>query len=248
MREQEPDSRSRLTGLSSAAMAPTRRPLITERDVRRAAREGKRSLDARGASITPSAVDVARELGVELAAAAVRPTLPAPPGLAGAPDAAVLGPARVCLGADHGGVHLKDAILAALRAEGRTVEDVGTFGTDAVDYPDFALAVARSVVEGRADVGIMIDGAGIGSCMAANKLPGIRAAHCHDITTAVNAREHNNANVLTLGGSLIGTRLGLDVVAAFLRTPFAGGRHERRVAKIDALDAPRRPPEPPPGS
>jgi ribose 5-phosphate isomerase B len=89
-------------------------------------------------------------------------------------------------------------------------------------------------------VGIMIDGAGIGSCMAANKVPGVRAAMCHDVTTANNAREHNNANLLTLGGSLLGTRLALEIVDTFLRTPFAGGRHEARVGKIDALDAARR--------
>jgi len=146
----------------------------------------------------------------------------------------------VVVGADHGGVGMKDAVLGALRARGHAVEDVGTFGTDAVDYPDFALAVARAVASGRADVGIMVDGAGIGSCMVANKVPGVRAAMCHDVTTATNAREHNNANVLTLGGTLLGPRLALEVVQAFLDTTFAGGRHERRVQKIDALDAPGR--------
>jgi ribose 5-phosphate isomerase B len=134
---------------------------------------------------------------------------------------------------------MKDAVLAALRERGHAVEDVGTFGPEAVDYPDYALAVARAVADGRADVGIMIDGAGIGSCMAANKVPGVRAAMCHDVTTANNAREHNNANLLTLGGSLLGARLALEIVDTFLRTPFAGGRHEARVGKIDALDAAR---------
>jgi ribose 5-phosphate isomerase B len=132
---------------------------------------------------------------------------------------------------------MKDAILAALREKGHAVQDLGTFGTDAVDYPDFAVAVARAVAEGRADLGIMIDGAGIGSCMAANKVAGVRAAMCHDVTTAANAREHNDANLLTLGGTLLGTRLALEIVGTFLSTPFGGGRHERRVAKIRALDA-----------
>jgi ribose 5-phosphate isomerase B len=227
-------------------MATLRRPLITELDVRRAARRGERTLDAHGASVTPSAFDAARQLNVELRGAASQATAPArkvrpsPSPSVPAPVAKIEGKARVIVGADHGGVGMKDAILATLRTAGHEVEDVGTFGSDAVDYPDFARAVAEGVASGRASVGIMVDGAGIGSCMVANKVPGVRAAMCHDLTTATNAREHNNANVLTLGGTLLGTRLALEVVHAFLRTPFAGGRHEPRVAKIDALDVPRR--------
>jgi ribose 5-phosphate isomerase B len=159
---------------------------------------------------------------------------------ADSPSAHHPSPARtIALGADHGGVALKDAIATHLRELGCTVTDLGTAGDAAVDYPDFAVAVAREVARGRADLGIMVDGAGIGSAMAANKVRGIRAAGCHDVTTAQNAREHNNANVLTLGGGLLGTRLALAVVDAFLATPFAGGRHAPRVAKIDALDAER---------
>jgi ribose 5-phosphate isomerase B len=105
-----------------------------------------------------------------------------------------------------------------------------------VDYPDFAVAVARAVAGGSARFGIVVDGAGIGSCMAANKVPGVRAALCYDLTTAQNAREHNDANVLTLGGTLLGTRLALEIVRAFLATPFGGGRHAPRVAKINRLD------------
>ena len=229
-------------------MATTRRPLITERDVRAAARAGQQSLDVRGATVTPSAADAARLLHVSLqglpgpkVGAASRPPAnrdgkhvsPAPAGAT--PHAA---PAkRIVLGADHGGVAMKDAVLAALRDGGHMVEDVGTFGSDAVDYPDFAVAVARAVATGRAELGIMIDGAGIGSCMVANKVPGIRAALCHDVTTAANAREHNDANVLTLGGTLIGSRLALEIVRVFLGTAFGGGRHAGRVAKIRALDA-----------
>ncbi len=130
---------------------------------------------------------------------------------------------------------MKDAVIAHLRKAGKTVSDVGTWSTDAVDYPDFAATVARTVGEGRASLGIMIDGAGIGSCMACNKVPGVRAAMCYDITTARNAREHNNANVLTLGGTLLGQRLALEIIDAFLATPFGGGRHQPRVDKIDAL-------------
>ena len=149
------------------------------------------------------------------------------------------GKAHIVLGADHGGVAMKDAILAALRSRGHVVDDVGAFGSEAVDYPDYAIAVAERVASGRAALGIMIDGAGIGSCMAANKVAGVRAAMCYDVTTAGNAREHNNANVLTLGGTLVGQRLALEIVSAFVATEFAGGRHAGRVAKIDALDAVR---------
>jgi RpiB/LacA/LacB family sugar-phosphate isomerase len=131
---------------------------------------------------------------------------------------------------------MKDIIAARLRELGHDVTDVGTSGTEPVDYPDFASAVARRVADGKADFGIMIDGAGIGSCMAANKVPGVRAAMCYDVTTAINAREHNDARVLTLGGGLIGMRLALAIAETFLATSFAGGRHAARVAKIDKLD------------
>ena len=143
---------------------------------------------------------------------------------------------RIAIGADHGGVALKDAIATRLKELGHAVVDHGTNGTEAVDYPDFALLVARSVAAAAAEIGIMVDGAGIGSCMVANKVPGVRAAMCYDVTTAANAREHNNANMLTLGGGLIGPRLALAIVDTFLGTPFAGGRHTKRVEKIDALD------------
>jgi ribose 5-phosphate isomerase B len=146
---------------------------------------------------------------------------------------------RIAVGADHGGVALKDAVSKRLTELGHTVRDLGTSGTEAVDYPDFAIAVARAVASREANLGIMIDGAGIGSAMAANKVAGARAALCYDVTTATNAREHNNANVLTLGGGLIGTRLALNIVETFIATPFAGGRHQTRVGKIDALDEAR---------
>ncbi len=105
-----------------------------------------------------------------------------------------------------------------------------------MDYPDFAYAVAQLVSEGRAWRGIMVDGAGIGSCMAANKVPGVRAAMCYDHATAVNSREHNNANVLTLGGVLVGSNLARQIVKTWLETKFGGGRHGRRVDKIMAIE------------
>jgi ribose 5-phosphate isomerase B len=131
---------------------------------------------------------------------------------------------------------MKEALKKTLAELGAEVMDVGAYSTDAVDYPDFAVAVARLVADGKAWRGIMVDGAGIGSCMAANKVPGVRAAMCYDITTASNAREHNDANVLTLGGTLIGQRLAADIVKTFLSTQFGGGRHQGRVDKINALD------------
>ena len=224
--------------------------VVTERDVRRAARDGAREIDIAGAVVTPSARDVAAREGVTLKGARAgekssertsqvtrRRSSPAPAvETTTAPKATGL---AIAVGADHGGVGLRDAITARLRELGHAITDHGTTGTAAVDYPDYAVAVARAVATGAAQIGIMVDGAGIGSCMAANKVPGVRAAMCYDVTTAQNAREHNNANVLTLGGGLIGSRLALAIVETFLATGFGGGRHAGRVAKIDALDAPR---------
>ena len=169
---------------------------------------------------------------------------PTPASLPPAPAPKATGPARtekgitVALGADHGGVSMKTVIADRLRELGHGVLDFGTVTKDPVDYPDFAVAVARAVADGRAAMGVMIDGAGIGSCMAANKVRGVRAAMCYDVTTATNAREHNNANLLTLGAGLIGPRLATVILDTFLATPFAGGRHKSRVDKIDALDRP----------
>ena len=229
--------------------------LVTEREIRRAAREGKKSLEVAGAVVTPAARDLAGSLGVTLigdarsgrgerqarGAPPKRESTPAPsaPSHHSPAPATAASPAAkptIALGADHGGVAMKAAIAEHLRAAGFPVTDLGTNTTDPVDYPDFAVAVARAVASKKAAFGIMVDGAGIGSCMAANKVAGVRAAMCYDVTTASNAREHNGANVLTLGGGLLGTRLALAVVDTFLSTPFAGGRHAKRVEKIDALD------------
>lgn len=203
--------------------------------MRRAAQSGATTLDATDAVVTPSARDAARSLRVELVKKADAGASPGfGPSTAGSPAATSL---IVAIGADHGGVGLKDVVGGRLREMGHTVKDLGTTGTSPVDYPDFAAAVAREVASGGAQLGIMVDGAGIGSCIAANKIRGVRAAMCYDITTAANAREHNNANVLTLGGGLIGPRLAIAIVETFIATPFAGGRHGPRVAKIDALDS-----------
>jgi ribose 5-phosphate isomerase B len=143
----------------------------------------------------------------------------------------------VAIGADHGGYALKEMLKALLQPE-YTVIDCGTNGPASVDYPDFALVVAQLVSSGRAWRGIMIDGAGIGSCMVANKVPGVRAAMCYDQATAVNSREHNDANLLTLGAGLIGNNLAKQIVETWLSTPFGGGRHAKRVDKI--MDIERR--------
>lgn len=144
----------------------------------------------------------------------------------------------VAIGADHGGYALKEQLKKMLETaeSGYTLVDCGTHNTNAVDYPDFAYAVARLVAEGKATCGIIIDGAGIGSCMVANKVPGVRAAMCYDQATAVNSREHNNANVLTLGAGLIGPNLAQQIVKTWLSTEFAGGRHTKRVDKIDQIE------------
>jgi ribose 5-phosphate isomerase B len=138
----------------------------------------------------------------------------------------------VAIGADHGGFKLKESLKSYLGELGHQVIDCGTSSTEAVDYPDFALAVAELVSQGRSWRGILVDGAGIGSCMAANKVPGVRAAMCYDQSTALNSREHNDANVLTLGAGLIGETLARQIVKTWLETPFGGGRHARRVDKI----------------
>ena len=139
-------------------------------------------------------------------------------------------PKRIAIGADHGGLDLKTVLTAHLKKAGHQVEDVGTLSNEAVDYPVFARLVAESVAQGRADVGIMIDGAGIGSCMAANKVPGVRAALAYDLSSARNSREHNDANVLTLGAGLIGAGLARQIVDLWLATECTEPRHLNRVA------------------
>lgn len=146
------------------------------------------------------------------------------------------GTRTVALGADHGGFELKENLKKYVEELGYTVVDCGTHDKSAVDYPDFAHAVARLVCDGKAWRGIMIDGAGIGSCMVANKVPGVRAAMCYDHATAVNSREHNNANMLTLGAGLIGVNLARQIVKTWLETDFGGGRHQARVDKIDGVE------------
>ena len=142
----------------------------------------------------------------------------------------------VVIGADHGGFEAKEIIKTYLQTLGYRVTDVGTHSKESVDYPDFAVAVARNVASGASERGIMIDGAGIGSAMVCNKVRGIRAAMCYDLRTTVNSREHNNANVLTLGGPLHVAAELCEMVKLWLETRFAGGRHWPRINKMMAVE------------
>ena len=141
----------------------------------------------------------------------------------------------VAVGADHGGFPLKEEIKALLTRLGYRFNDLGTFSTEPVDYPDIALAVARAVEAGEAGLGILVDGAGIGSAMAANKVPGVRAAVCVDEAAARNAREHNDANVLALGAKFV-DHVHARIVETFLTARCTEERHARRVEKIKAIE------------
>jgi ribose 5-phosphate isomerase B len=143
---------------------------------------------------------------------------------------------RVAIGSDHGAYDEKMTIKRYLQTIGYVVNDVGCHSKDSVDYPDVAAAVCRKVVSGDCERGIMLDGAGIGSSMACNKVRGIRAALCYDLRTVVNSREHNNANVMTLGGPLHDAGQLCEMVRVWLQTRFPGGRHLARVNKIMALE------------
>jgi ribose 5-phosphate isomerase B len=143
---------------------------------------------------------------------------------------------RIAIGADHGGFALKQHLIGVLQRLGHAVDDRGTHSDAATDYPPICADVAREVTAGRADRGIVIGGSGQGEQMAANKVPGTRAALCNDLYTARMSREHNDANVLALGGRIIADALAEEIVAVWLATPFAGGRHQRRVDQIAALE------------
>jgi ribose 5-phosphate isomerase B len=144
----------------------------------------------------------------------------------------------VVFGSDHGGFQLKESLKKHAESLGYLVMDVGTHSEDPCDYPDFAYSVAVAVAENRAWRGVMIDGAGIGSCVVANKVRGVRAACCHNEFVARNAREHNDTNVLTLGSRVVGSEVCKEVMRVWLETVFAGGRHKQRVDKI--MDVERR--------
>jgi ribose 5-phosphate isomerase B len=218
--------RRQVGGSADGAPAPelvdeSVKTVITEADVRDLA-AGAALLVRQEAILTPAAQDLIRERGIEVRRRAAR----------------VGSGARriVAVASDHGGFTMKERLKRHLDQLGHVPRDFGTFSDEAVDYPDYAHAVAKAVADGACDLGIVIDGAGIGSCMTANKVPGVRAAMCYDAATARNSREHNYANVLTLGGKMISDDAMREIVAVWLATPEGEDRHGRRVAKIMAVE------------
>jgi ribose 5-phosphate isomerase B len=195
--------------------------VITEDDVR-GLTAGARLRIADGARLTPLAADIVKDRKIELVRRSSR---------RGSGERK-----SVAVGSDHGGFEMKEDLKAFLEELGHRVRDYGTNSKDAVDYPDYAHAVARAVADHSADVGIVIDGAGVGSAMTANKVPGVRAAACYSVAVAKNSREHNDANVLTLGSGTIDKALMRDIVRAWLATEIKEDRHKKRVAKIDAIE------------
>lgn len=143
---------------------------------------------------------------------------------------------KIALACDHGGLNLKNAVIEYLKANGYEYEDFGTHTTDSCDYPDYALPAAEAVASGKCDKGILICSTGIGVSIVANKVNGIRCAHCHDVYCAKFTRLHNNANMLAMGEKVVGVGYAMQIVEAFLTTEFEGGRHERRVAKIADIE------------
>jgi ribose 5-phosphate isomerase B len=203
--------------------------IITETDARMLDVGATVELSA-GGIVTPLAKDTLRERRVT-----VIPAGSADPSLA-ADLAPVSDVKRVCIGSDHSGVSLKRALVAHLRGRGIAVTDVGTDTTDPVDYPDTASAVARAVSTREADAGIAIDGAGLGSAIAANKVRGVRAAMCTNETLARYSREHNGANVLALGATLLPQDAAIRIVDVWLSTPMREARYVRRLVKIRRLE------------
>lgn len=210
-------------------MAVLKFGIITEADARGLEPGSTVELE-KGGHVTPLAQDTLRERRITVVpAGAVDPAIPG--------DLAPVSPVRrVVIGSDHTGVALKAALIAHLRPKGIDVNDVGTDGPAAVDYPDIAAAVAKTVVRRGADAGIVIDGAGLGSTIAANKIRGARAAMCTNVTLARYAREHNGANVLALGSTLVSVDEAKAIVDMFLSTPTSEPRYLRRLMKVRRLE------------
>ena len=195
--------------------------LITEDDLR-GLPPGSRVRVAENVKFTPLASDIVGDLQLEL--------------IRKQPRKASVKVRSVAIGADHGGFKMKEQLKSFLTDFGLNVRDFGTDSEDAVDYPDFAHAVAKSVSGRQVDVGIIIDGAGIGSAMTANKVPNVRAAQCYSVTLAKNSREHNGANVLTLGAGQNSFDEVKQIVEAFISTDISEERHKKRVGKIDNIE------------
>ncbi|HKE60085.1 MAG TPA: ribose 5-phosphate isomerase B [Pyrinomonadaceae bacterium] len=197
------------------------RSVITEDDVR-GLEPGAVLRIGQEARLTPLAADIVSERGIQIVRRAARRGSKATK--------------LVAVGADHGGFKMKEELKVLLNELGHRVQDFGTNSEDAVDYPDFAHAVARSVADGASDLGIIIDGAGVGSAITANKVPGVRAAACYSVAVARNSREHNDANVLTLGSKTITGAEMREIVGAWLSTSLSEERHRKRVNKIEAIE------------
>jgi ribose 5-phosphate isomerase B len=210
------------------------KPLITAADLERVPQNGELAITY-GTLITPLAREEAERRGITFRIASAHEHEPTP-SAASEESSPEKSDRVVAIGADHGGFELKKQLKDHLRDWGYQVLDLGTDSSEAVDYPDFAEAVGNVVARGEAWLGIVLDSAGIGSSIAANKVPGVRAALCYDRATARNSREHNDANVLTLGAKLIAPEAAREIVALWLSTPFAGGRHQRRVDKIRSIE------------
>jgi ribose 5-phosphate isomerase B len=210
------------------------KPLVTAADLERIPQNGELAITA-DTIVTPLAREEAERRGITFRIASQQEQQPFPDTASG--DISSEKSSRiVAIGSDHGGFELKEQLKGHLRDWGYQLLDVGTNSAEAVDYPDFAEAVGNAVARREAWLGIVLDSAGIGSSIAANKVPGVRAALCYDRATARNSREHNDANVLTLGAKLLAPEAAREIVALWLSTPFAGGRHQRRVDKIRAIE------------
>ncbi len=207
---------------------PMAKKLITEQTINDAHQKGCRVLYVdKGDIVTPAARDRAVLLRIELS------TGKPPEKKTDSTNRPVKEKGGiVAIGSDHGGFAMKNELSQHIKELGYEVLDVGTYSEESCDYPDFAYAVAYSVARGEAWRGVMIDGAGIGSSMAANKVPGIRAACCYNEFSARNSREHNDANVLTLGSRGVGIEIAKGIVSIFLNTWFSGGRHKKRIDKV----------------
>jgi ribose 5-phosphate isomerase B len=211
------------------------KPVVTAADLERVPQNGEIAVTAE-TLITPLAREIAEQRGITFRIAAAQG--PGASGGGASEPAAGESPGRiVAIGADHGGFELKEQLKGHLRDWGYQFLDLGTDSAEAVDYPDYAEAVGNAVARGDAWLGVVLDSAGIGSSIAANKVPGVRAALCYDRATARNSREHNDANILTLGAKLISQEAAREILAVWLATPFAGGRHQRRVDKILGIEA-----------
>jgi ribose 5-phosphate isomerase B len=211
-----------------------KRKLITEEDVRKAHRSGKPLYITQSILLTPSAKDAIKELNVRVEIQDVIPGVTAEKKKYGIPRLANL--KVVALASDHGGFAMKEFLKNFISGLEYEVRDYGCESEESVDYPDYAAKVAQAVSNGDAWRGIIVDAAGIGSCIVANKFKGVRAALVYDVMTATNCREHNNANIITLGGKLIGSSVAQKIVEIFLETSFAGNRHEQRINKIKSIE------------